>query len=391
MMGCENQGEEGEEAHRNLSDEKIASVDHFRDPSASFVDHPLSSSLQFVEIPTNEGDIFPPQTLMHALSPRHSSIHSILEPPSYAEAVFRSFDLDFTESAYNSETEQPGMMLSQPLSSDYLRISVSDSQTQQELTGSLVSGGGTYVSYLFTTFTNLPEYNGSEFNVRRRFRDIVSLSDSLAENYRGYFVPLRPDKSVLESQVMQKSEFVEQRRVLLENYLCRLASHPVIRRSEELRVFLTDSGGVYGGEISVKGGAMRMNDVSQSTKGGSFLKMFKDFKQTMANDWVGVKPPLVEDDKEFLQSKEKLLTLEQHLSNVSQQAESLVKAQQDIGETMGQLGLAFVKLTKFETDEGVHVSQRANSEDTKNVAVTAVKASRLYRELNFQTVKHLVK
>lgn len=73
------------------------------------------------------------------------------------------------------------------------------------------------------------------------------------------------------------------------------------------------------------------------------------------------------------------------------QAESLVKAQQDIGETMGQLGLAFVKLTKFETEEAVHDTQRARAADMKNVATAAVKASRLYRELNSQTVKHLVR
>lgn len=73
------------------------------------------------------------------------------------------------------------------------------------------------------------------------------------------------------------------------------------------------------------------------------------------------------------------------------QAESLVKAQQDIGETMGQLGLAFVKLTKFETEEVAQDSQRARAADMKNVATAAVKASRLYRELNAQTVKHLVR
>lgn len=73
------------------------------------------------------------------------------------------------------------------------------------------------------------------------------------------------------------------------------------------------------------------------------------------------------------------------------QAESLVKAQQDIGETMGDLGLTFVKLTKFENEEAVLDSQRERATDMKNVATAAVKASRLYRELNSQTVKHLVK
>lgn len=68
-----------------------------------------------------------------------------------------------------------------------------------------------------------------------------------------------------------------------------------------------------------------------------------------------------------------------------------MKAQQDIGETMGELGLAFVKLTKFELEEATYECQRTRAADMKNMATAAVKASRLYRELNSQTVKHLVR
>lgn len=72
------------------------------------------------------------------------------------------------------------------------------------------------------------------------------------------------------------------------------------------------------------------------------------------------------------------------------QAESLVKAQQDMAETFGELGLTLIKLTKLEHEEAVFSCQRVCAADTKNVATAAVKASRLYRELNAQTVKHLV-
>lgn len=67
-----------------------------------------------------------------------------------------------------------------------------------------------------------------------------------------------------------------------------------------------------------------------------------------------------------------------------------MKAQQDIGETMGELGLVFVKMTKFEFEEAIYECQRTRAADMKNMATAAVKASRLYRELNSQTVKHLV-
>ena len=61
-----------------------------------------------------------------------------------------------------------------------------------------------------------------------------------------------------------------------------------------------------------------------------------------------------------------------------------------MGETLGELGLAFIKLTKFESEEAVSNAQRVRAADMKGLATAAVKASRFYRELNAQTVKHLV-
>jgi len=132
------------------------------------------------------------------------------------------------------------------------------------------------------------------------------------------------------------------------------------------------------------------HEVVQPAKGGrDLLRLFKELKQSMANDWGGSRPPVVEEDKEFLEKKERMNELEQQLTNASQQAESLVKAQQDMGETMGELGLAFIKLTKFENEEVVFDSQKVRANEMKGFATAAVKASRFYRELNAQTVKHL--
>lgn len=341
-MGYENQGYE--EAHLYPQKEQMTSVILADDPlqqsngSKSLIEDPLSSSSQFVEIPTDDTNpLYSPQ-LTQTPNPSHSSINSILEPPSYAEAVFRSFDLDSVDSPdINGQDQSP--LASPSFSSNYLKISVSDPQREQELSGSLVPGGNSYFTYLVTTLTNIPEFNGTEFIVRRRFKDFVALSDRLAEGYRGFFIPLRPDKSVVESQVMQKNEFVEQRRAALEKYLRRLAAHPTIRASEELRMFLqtsdrmslvrTTDGAVslpkqlLGGKGS-DGGAADMSEVSQPAKAGmDFLRMFKELKQSVANDWGGVKPPLVEDDKEFLERKEKLQDFEQQLINVSQQVHAL--------------------------------------------------------------------
>jgi hypothetical protein len=72
------------------------------------------------------------------------------------------------------------------------------------------------------------------------------------------------------------------------------------------------------------------------------------------------------------------------------QAEIWVKGKQEVGEVMGDLGLAFIKLAKFETEKTMVPSQRVFAADTKRTATAAVKASRFYRESNALSVKHLV-
>ena len=57
------------------------------------------------------------------------------------------------------------------------------------------------------------------------------------------------------------------------------------------------------------------------------------------------------------------------------QDEVLVKAQQELGETMGELGLAFIKISKFETEDGTLSSQRGRTTDVKCVATVAIKES----------------
>lgn len=174
---------------------------------------------------------------------------------------------------------------------------------------------------------------------------MVTLSERLSETFRGFLIPIRPDKSVVEGQVMQQQEFVEQRRAALEKYLRKLAKHPAIRRSEELRLFLEAQGKLplvkttdvasrmldgavklpkqlFGVEATA--GVVDVNEVSQPAKGGrDLLRIFKELKQSMSNDWGAAKPPVAEEDREFMDRKEKLQDLEVQLSNVSLQVEFL--------------------------------------------------------------------
>ena len=344
-MGYENQGYESREQMETLVLDEPSNGHHLSDhrsvvyldeaprtvspPAAviSAVDDPLASSSSPSAVDRQNPNL---------------PFNSFLEPPSYADVIFKSFDE--SNGDINGHGSPKSLPRSASSSSEYLHISVTEPQMEQEMSNSLVPGGNTYVTYLITTRTNLPEFGGpgSESSVRRRFKDVVTLSDRLSESYRGFFIPVRPDKSVVESQVMQKQEFVEQRRSALEKYLRRLAGHPEIKKSEELRVFLQVEGKLplpRSTDVASRmlDGAVKLpkqlfgestalanpHEVMQPAKGGrDLLRIFRELKQAVSNDWGGSKPPVVEEDKEFLERKDKLMDFEQQLSNVSQQVDS---------------------------------------------------------------------
>jgi hypothetical protein len=214
--------------------------------------------------------------------------------------------------------------------SEYLTITVSQPQTAQETESpSIVPGRNTYVTYLIETRTNIPQYGRHEFMVRRRFRDVIALANRLSENYKGYFVPCRPDKNTVESQVMHKQEFIEHRRAAIEKYLRRLANHHVIRLSNELRSFLQSD--VMLSSTTIPDRASKMidgerraimapQDVVQSGKTSrDIVHIFKGLRQSVSNEWAGVKHSINEEEKEFLEKKKKLEILEHCLGDASKQ------------------------------------------------------------------------
>ncbi|MCL7051906.1 hypothetical protein MKW94_030622, partial [Papaver nudicaule] len=211
MMGSEEGGFIQAKLYASREEMENLVLDEKKPSNGKF--HPLSLPSSTKEDPLNSPS--------SNKSPNFSDNH-YLEPPYYADVIFSPIDQWGIESP---NFDSPIGILSRSSSSlsssgDYLKISVSNPQKEQELnSANLIPGGSTYVTYLITTRTNMVEF-GPEVSVRRRFKD----------------------KNVVESQVMQKQEFVEQRRLALEKYLCRLAAHPVIKKSEELRVFLQCQG-----------------------------------------------------------------------------------------------------------------------------------------------------
>jgi len=278
----------------------------------------------------------PTRAAAFTLSSTFSS--SFVDPPSYADATGAGAGSSSPRSASSPSSASPRS--ARLAASEYSLLAVSDPETEAEPAAtSLVPGSGpTFVSYLVTS-VHRRDPDQRRHSVRRRFRDFVTLADRLAEAFRGHFVPPRPDKNTVESQVMQRDEFVAQRRAALERYLWRLAEHPAIGPSDELRVFLHAEGkmplpGSTDMASRMLDGAARLprqliagedavappQEVVQPAKGGrDLLRIFKELKQSVVTDWAGVKPPLVEEDREFLEKKNKLQEWEQQLTSASQQ------------------------------------------------------------------------
>ena len=105
-----------------------------------------------------------------------------------------------------------------------LQIWVSDPKIEADTSAALV--GKRVTHYKITTRTTIPSYIHKEVVVWRRFRDFVALDARLSALHRGYFIPPRPEKTVVSST---GDNFIAERAIQLQHYLNRIASHSKLR------------------------------------------------------------------------------------------------------------------------------------------------------------------
>ncbi|KAF7024743.1 hypothetical protein CFC21_037043 [Triticum aestivum] len=154
------------------------------------------------------------------------------------------------------------------------------------------TGVQSYISYRVITKTNLPEFEGAEKIVIRRYSDFEWLHDRLAEKYKGIFIPPLPEKNAVEKFRFSK-EFIELRRQALDLFINRLASHPELKQSEDLRTFL------------------------QADE--------EDVQSKVSDVVLGKEKPVEESTPEYEKLKHYIFELENHLAEAQKQAFRLVK------------------------------------------------------------------
>ncbi|CAL5229150.1 g12424 [Coccomyxa viridis] len=294
-------------------------------------------------------------------------------------------------------------------SSPALKITVTDPLKKAEQNFMGVQGG--YVTYRVSTQTSMPTYPRSGSAVRRRFRDFVALGDLLKTTHRGYFIPPRPEKNPVEGQ-RASADFVEGRRSALQHYLEQLAAHPVISQSEELKAFLTVEGSLADNyqwrqlqplQSSVLEGIARLpkqllgqegaitapSEAAQSTKHTSdLLRRFKEYATSVKEGMKAEPPPLTDEETTLRNEKIRVDDFQEKLINASRKAEKMVSQFEEMGNVLGDLGLALIAMAKYEDEEGARTGSYTDSSaaskdisaDAKRVGMTSVRLSRLARQ-----------
>ncbi|KAK9127831.1 hypothetical protein Syun_016628 [Stephania yunnanensis] len=155
------------------------------------------------------------------------------------------------------------------------------------------------------TKTNLPEYQGSEKIVIRRYSDFVWLRDRLFEKYKGIFIPPLPEKSAVE-KFRFSAEFIEMRRQGLDVFVNRIALHPELQKSDDLRIFLQAD------EETME--RARSQDIGIFIKKpADLMQIFKDVQSKVSDVVLGKEKPVEESNPAYEKLKHYIFELENHL------------------------------------------------------------------------------
>ncbi|XP_019160688.1 PREDICTED: sorting nexin 1-like isoform X2 [Ipomoea nil] len=216
----------------------------------------------------------------------------------------------------------------------YLSISVTDP-------AKMGNGVQAYISYKVTTKTNLPDFQGQEKIVIRRYSDFVWLHDHLFEKYKGIFIPPLPEKSTVE-KFRFSAEFIEMRCRALDVFINCIASHHELQKSEDLRIFLEAD------EQTMERARAQETSIFKK-KPSDLMQIFKDVQSKVSDVVLGKEKPVEESNPEYEKLKHYIFELEDHLAEAQKHSYRLVKRHRELGQSLSDFGKA-VKL--LGTSEG---------------------------------------
>lgn len=208
--------------------------------------------------------------------------------------------------------------------------------------------------------------------VLRRYSDFLWVYEKLHQERPGSIVPPLPDKQPVGRF---SPAFVEERRLQLERFLRRTATHPELADAPSLHVFLTSDDVTFQAAKQTKavatantGSSMMMESTAygmptQSPKKDGLKRWFAEAKTSMTGDLV--RSP---DDDLFEEIQRYITQLDNQMRNVAHQASGLVRKGKEIANGLFEFGLAFSLLGQSEADAlGQALSQVGGTADQLSV------------------------
>jgi len=123
---------------------------------------------------------------------------------------------------------------------NYLEICVSDPITHGE-------GRARFTDFRVETKTNMPVFKVRERSVRRRYSEFAWLREEVARTVQ-IVVPSLPGKALARQLPFISSDdgifevdFIEERRAGLEEFINKLAGHPLVQSEKCLHMFLMET------------------------------------------------------------------------------------------------------------------------------------------------------
>lgn len=204
--------------------------------------------------------------------------------------------------------------------------------------------------------------------VIRRFRDFTWVRNCLRKKFCGIIVPPLPPRSVVEKYKMTP-EFVEDRKRALERFLFNVLSHPVLRTSSELELFLQASESEFSIESSrvsaelgsaapaESGGATGLASKTLHTASKFFKTLSDSAGLTLLSSHGGMGGSSVQDyvkheeTPEYSAIRTYYNHLEAHLNEVHQQAQRLTRQHERLGKCLSEFGESLETLSMKMKDD----------------------------------------
>lgn len=203
-----------------------------------------------------------------------------------------------------------------------------------------------YVSYQISTKTDNPAYHKNQKNdddiivVHRRYSDLLLLYNILLNDHPTCIIPPLPDKKVFQYIAGDRfsQSFTQKRCHSLQNFLRRVANHPVLSNSSVLMIFLVS------------------NDWDAYRK--SLSGHLQTNKEEVTDAFMNAFKTVHKQSDEFVEIKEKSDKLDQNVAKIDKIFHRVVKKNDNISEDYAKLGTNLQDLQELCSGENEELAKK---------------------------------